>query len=106
MKGITAHGRGNNTDGRIRDDAAAGNLRRRTPVLIDVRIVPELGDRDRVGRTDAAAADQLADLLPCVAMAGLDGDLQDDPSEIPRFLSKLDEGYDLVSGGRTRKREI
>ncbi|MEA3278842.1 MAG: glycosyltransferase family 2 protein [Pseudomonadota bacterium] len=27
----------------------------------------------------------------------MDGDLQDDPSEIPRFLEKLDEGYDLVS---------
>ncbi len=28
----------------------------------------------------------------------LDGDLQDDPAEIPAFLAKLDEGYDLVSG--------
>jgi glycosyltransferase involved in cell wall biosynthesis len=28
----------------------------------------------------------------------MDGDLQDDPNEIPNFLSKLDEGYDLVSG--------
>ncbi len=28
----------------------------------------------------------------------MDGDLQDDPEEIPRFLQKLDEGYDLVSG--------
>ncbi len=28
----------------------------------------------------------------------LDADLQDDPREIPRFLSKLDEGFDLVSG--------
>lgn len=28
----------------------------------------------------------------------LDGDLQDDPAEIPRFLEKLAEGYDLVSG--------
>src|SRR5437588_1571998 len=28
----------------------------------------------------------------------MDGDLQDDPEEIPRFLAKLDEGYDLVSG--------
>jgi glycosyltransferase involved in cell wall biosynthesis len=28
----------------------------------------------------------------------LDADLQDDPEEIPRFLEKLDEGYDLVSG--------
>lgn len=28
----------------------------------------------------------------------MDGDLQDDPEEIPRYLVKLDEGYDLVSG--------
>ena len=28
----------------------------------------------------------------------MDADLQDDPAEIPRFLEKLDEGYDLVSG--------
>src|SRR5579863_1380905 len=28
----------------------------------------------------------------------MDGDLQDDPDEIPHFLAKLDEGYDLVSG--------
>jgi len=28
----------------------------------------------------------------------MDGDLQDDPEEIPSFLEKLDEGYDLVSG--------
>ncbi len=28
----------------------------------------------------------------------LDGDLQDDPTEIPRFLEKMREGYDLVSG--------
>jgi glycosyltransferase involved in cell wall biosynthesis len=28
----------------------------------------------------------------------LDADLQDDPQEIGRFLAKLDEGYDIVSG--------
>lgn len=28
----------------------------------------------------------------------MDADLQDDPNEIPRFLQKLDEGFDLVSG--------
>jgi glycosyltransferase involved in cell wall biosynthesis len=28
----------------------------------------------------------------------MDGDLQDDPEEIPRFLEKLDEGYDLITG--------
>jgi len=28
----------------------------------------------------------------------MDGDLQDDPQEIPRYLEKLNEGYDLVTG--------
>jgi len=28
----------------------------------------------------------------------MDADLQDDPKEIPRFLEKLEEGFDLVSG--------
>src|SRR5262249_21929544 len=28
----------------------------------------------------------------------LDGDLQDDPAEIPRFLERLDQGLDVVSG--------
>jgi dolichol-phosphate mannosyltransferase len=28
----------------------------------------------------------------------MDGDLQDDPQEIPRFLAKIREGFDLVSG--------
>ncbi|HKC22771.1 MAG TPA: glycosyltransferase family 2 protein, partial [Gaiellaceae bacterium] len=34
----------------------------------------------------------------------IDGDLQDDPAEIPRLLAKLDEGFDLVSGWKTRRR--
>lgn len=28
----------------------------------------------------------------------IDADLQDDPAEIPNFINKIDEGYDLVSG--------
>ena len=35
----------------------------------------------------------------------LDGDLQDDPGEIPRLLAKLDEGFDLVTGWKTRRRD-
>jgi glycosyltransferase involved in cell wall biosynthesis len=31
--------------------------------------------------------------------------LQDDPAEIPRLLAKLDEGFDLVSGWKTRRRD-
>lgn len=35
----------------------------------------------------------------------LDADLQDDPKEIPRFLEKLDEGYDLVSGFKKKRND-
>jgi glycosyltransferase involved in cell wall biosynthesis len=35
----------------------------------------------------------------------IDGDLQDDPAEIPRLLVKLDEGFDLVSGWKTDRRD-
>jgi glycosyltransferase involved in cell wall biosynthesis len=35
----------------------------------------------------------------------LDADLQDDPKEIPKFLAKLQEGYDLVSGWKSRRQD-
>jgi dolichol-phosphate mannosyltransferase len=35
----------------------------------------------------------------------IDGDLQDDPAEIPRLLVKLEEGFDLVSGWKSRRRD-
>jgi glycosyltransferase involved in cell wall biosynthesis len=35
----------------------------------------------------------------------LDADLQDDPKEIPRFLDKLAEGYDVVSGYKQKRND-
>jgi glycosyltransferase involved in cell wall biosynthesis len=35
----------------------------------------------------------------------LDADLQNDPADIPMLLSKLDEGYDLVSGWRKDRQD-
>src|SRR3989338_8093862 len=35
----------------------------------------------------------------------MDGDLQDNPKEIPAFLAKLDEGYDLVSGWKKTRHD-
>jgi glycosyltransferase involved in cell wall biosynthesis len=35
----------------------------------------------------------------------MDGDLQDDPKEIPRFIEKLDEDYDLVSGWKYERKD-
>src|SRR5438132_10681824 len=35
----------------------------------------------------------------------MDGDLQHDPEEIPRFVAKMNEGYDVVSGWRSERRD-
>lgn len=33
----------------------------------------------------------------------MDADLQDDPAEIPRFIARLDEGFDVVNGWKQRR---
>jgi len=35
----------------------------------------------------------------------MDGDLQNDPADIPRMVAKLDEGYDLVHGWRKNRKD-
>ena len=35
----------------------------------------------------------------------MDGDLQNDPADIPRLLAKLDEGYDVVCGWRRDRKD-
>ena len=35
----------------------------------------------------------------------LDGDLQDNPKEIPRFIEKLNQGYDLVVGWKFKRKD-
>ncbi|MGK2848835.1 MAG: glycosyltransferase family 2 protein [Minisyncoccota bacterium] len=35
----------------------------------------------------------------------LDGDLQNDPADIPLLLAKMDEGYDIVSGWRYKRQD-
>lgn len=35
----------------------------------------------------------------------MDGDMQNDPADIPKLLAKLDEGYDVVSGWRANRQD-
>lgn len=35
----------------------------------------------------------------------MDADLQDDPSDLPKFINKIHEGYDLVNGWRKKRRD-
>ena len=50
------------------------------------------------GQTTALAAG--FDYAQGDIIISMDGDLQHDPGEIPKFLEKIEEGYDVVSGWR------
>ena len=54
--------------------------------------------RRNFGQTSALAAG--FDHASGEFILAMDGDLQHDPNDIPAFLEKLDEGYDVVSGWR------
>jgi len=54
--------------------------------------------RRNFGQTSALAAG--FDHASGEFILAMDGDLQHDPSDIPAFIEKLDEGYDVVSGWR------
>ena len=38
-------------------------------------------------------------------IVSLDGDLQNDPADIPKLIEKMDEGYDIVSGWRVNRQD-
>jgi glycosyltransferase involved in cell wall biosynthesis len=57
--------------------------------------------RRNFGQTSALAAG--FDHSSGEFILAMDGDLQHDPNDIPAFLEKLDEGYDVVSGWRKER---
>src|SRR5262252_1882751 len=57
--------------------------------------------RRNFGQTAALAAGFAN--CKCEYVIAMDGDLQHDPAEIPAFLEKLEEGYDIVSGWRSHR---
>jgi glycosyltransferase involved in cell wall biosynthesis len=81
-------------------DGSFGALTRLHDAHDDVRVVRL---RRNFGKATALAAgfEQAAGDL----IVTIDADLQDDPAEIPRLLAKLDEGFDLVSGWKARRRD-
>lgn len=66
----------------------------------NVRVVRLRRNFGKAAALDAGFGEATGDVVVTI-----DGDLQDDPSEIPRLLAKLDEGYDLVSGWKTKRRD-
>ncbi|MCU0612830.1 MAG: glycosyltransferase family 2 protein [Candidatus Eisenbacteria bacterium] len=59
--------------------------------------------RRRFGQTAALAAG--IDHARGGTIITMDADLQNDPADIPALLAKLDEGFDIVSGWRIRRKD-
>jgi len=59
--------------------------------------------RRNFGQTAAMAAG--FDAATGRVVVPMDGDLQNDPTDIPRLLAKIDEGYDVVSGWRKDRKD-
>ena len=82
------------TDGTF---ATLMRLHDREPAVRIVRLRRNFGKSTALAAGFAEAAGEV--------VVTIDGDLQDDPAEIPRLLAKLDEGFDLVAGWKTRRRD-
>ena len=84
-----------------------GSSDRTAEVLEQIsREVPELVAvllRKNYGQTAAMAAG--FDVAQGEVIVSLDGDLQNDPADIPMLLAKLRLGYDLVSGWRHQRQD-
>ena len=81
-------------------DGTAAQLRElaaRTPELVAVLL------RRNYGQTPAMSAG--FDASRGQVIVTLDGDLQNDPADIPLLLEQLEQGYDLVSGWRHRRQD-
>ncbi|MBZ5630444.1 MAG: glycosyltransferase family 2 protein, partial [Acidobacteriia bacterium] len=85
----------------VDDGSSDGTFRLlREIVAVDSRVVV-VKLRRNFGQTPALAAG--FDHARGEYVIAMDGDLQHDPLDIPRFLEKLAEGYDIVSGWRTQR---
>ncbi len=74
-----------------------GQLKETTPHLRAIKF------RRNYGQTSAMAAG--IEYAWGQIIVTMDGDLQNDPSDIPLLLKKIDEGFDIVSGWRKNRKD-
>ena len=81
-------------------DASPDELERLYREYQNVKVITLTGN---YGQTQALAAG--IDITTGEVVVTLDADLQNDPSDIPAILAKLEEGYDVVSGWRVKRKD-
>ena len=69
-------------------------------ILVQTRIIRFSRNFGQTAAMQAGFDHAMGDFI-----VSLDGDLQNDPNDIPKLLSKLNEGYDLVCGWRKDRKD-
>lgn len=87
----------------IDDGSQDGSVQQLTALHLEDPHVKVIQFRKNYGQTAAMAAGFRAARGDVVV--SMDGDLQNDPSDIPRLLAKIDEGYDVVCGWRKDRKD-
>ena len=77
--------------------AVLSELSKRVPQVVVIRF------KENAGQTAAMAAG--FEFARGERIVSMDGDLQNDPVDVPKLLEKLDEGYDLVCGWRKERQD-
>ena len=87
----------------VDDGSSDGTYERLTSAARDDVRVKVLRLRRNFGQTAALCAG--FDAATGDVICPMDGDLQNDPRDIPRLLEKIEEGYDVVSGWRKDRKD-
>ncbi len=87
----------------VDDGSKDGTLARLGDLVAQDERVRVLGLRRNFGKTAALLAG-FQDARGSIVIT-MDGDLQDEPRELPRFVSALDSGFDLVSGWKKKRND-
>lgn len=87
----------------IDDGSRDGTVARLIEVAGNDENVRLIEFRRNFGQTAAMAAG--LDFARFDIVATLDGDLQNDPAELPKMVEKLEQGYDLVAGWRKNRQD-
>ena len=82
----------------VDDGSTDDTLRLARDLVADDHRLRVISFRRNYGQTPAMAAG--IDNARGSIIVTMDGDLQNDPRDIHKFLEKLDEGYDIVVGWR------
>jgi dolichol-phosphate mannosyltransferase len=87
----------------VDDGSSDGSCARVTDLVTQDRRVRLIKLRGNFGKSAALAAG--FDFSKGSVVFTMDADLQDDPEEIPHFLAKLEDGYQVVSGYKKLRKD-